>query len=323
MLTDLLITGALALHLMCVNVASAGPIICMWLEWRDGRGDPLGRDTGIYLSAVSLITLVIGVAFGLALGVLLWDDAYAAVLQRFPSRIGYGLIELAFSAVLVAIHAIWWKYQRHTGVLLRGLRCLLLLAAGTNLLYHFPFLFVLIANVASSGDTSTDVLDGEFLQLISASPVLARVTHFVLAAFAVSGIVLIGYALKLRRQDRQSDAQRVAVWGGRIALVPTLLQLLVGLWVTMTLSPTAIRRLMGGDLVATSLLVISLLAALWLMHMLASISFGDVSKKNLIGAMSLMLLVVVLMTGVLRASQQRKRPANAQSPPLTLRHRTS
>lgn len=320
MLIELLITAALAFHLMCVNVASAGPIICIWLEWRDGRGDHLGRETGIYLSAASLVTLVLGVALGLTVGLLLWDDAYSVVLQRFPRRIGYGLIELAFSALLVAVHAVWWRYQRRTGVLLRSLRCLLLLAAGTNLLYHFPFLFVLIANVASSGDTSTEALDGEFLQMISAGPVLARVTHFVLAAFAVSGIVLIGFAMKLRRLDRADDAQRVAIWGGRIALAPTLLQLLVGLWVTMTLSSVAIRRLMGGDLIATSLLIISLLAALWLMHMLASISFGDVSKKNLLGAMGLMLLVVVLMTAVLRASQQRSATGNAQTPRPVLRN---
>ena len=305
MLIELLVTVALGLHLMCVNVASAGPMICLWLEWRDGRGDPLARETGVVLSSASLVTLVLGVAFGLAVGLLLWDDAYATVLQRFPSRIGYGLVELGFSAVLVACHAIWWKYQQRTGALLRGIRYLLLFAAGTNLLYHFPFLFVLIANVANSGDTARDVLDGEFVNMISAGPVLARVTHFILAAFAVSGVLLIGFALRLRRSGREDDAQRVAIWGGRIALAPTLLQLLVGLWVTFTLSPIAIRRLMGGDLLATALLISSLLAALWLMHKLASISFGDASQKNLIGAICLMVAVVLLMTGVLRASQQR------------------
>ena len=47
---DVVITGLLAAHLMCVNVASGGPILGAWLDWLGTRGDEAAAKAAVYLA---------------------------------------------------------------------------------------------------------------------------------------------------------------------------------------------------------------------------------------------------------------------------------
>ena len=77
------------------------------------------------------------------------------------------------------------------------------------------------------------------------------------------------------------------LWGGRVARVPTVLQLVVGMLVLLALPERGRDGLLGGDRVGTLLFGLSIVAAIVLMHRLANIAAGDVQRSNLIMSMAL------------------------------------
>jgi hypothetical protein len=306
-----------ALHLLCVNVSTAGPLVCLWLEWREGRGDELAGRAGRYLAGLSLTLLVLGGVLGLLLGYLLWTPGLREALLRLPSKIYFGVWELVFSLVCMGLHLLWWRAAPSCSRWLRVGRSLLPLLAGTNLLYHFPVLFVVIAQIANSASPAGDVIDASaFRQRMLDGEVLARAAHFTLASFAVTGVALFGFALRIaRRGADESDVNRVAAWGGRIALVTTLLQIPAGIWVLFQVPADVQSRLLGGDLLGAALLALSIVAALMLLHNLAAVAMGDAQRGVLIRSMTMMVLVVVLMTGTLQRSRSNT-GANASVTPF-------
>ncbi|MDP6556938.1 MAG: hypothetical protein QGG71_19870 [Pirellulaceae bacterium] len=329
MLFELLIIIVLALHLMCMNVAAAGPLVCTWLDWRGGRGDPLADRVGRFLCWNSLALFLIGGGFGLLLAYLRWDDAYHEVFHKFPSKITFGMWELIFSFVLVSGSGVLWCYAPGSK-LARGGRILLLFLAGTNLLYHFPFLFAIISRVHSGTFNPPGVVDASmFRGLMMEDSVLPQVVHFSFASFAMVGITMIGFALWCERSwgenetdaaepvDRESpnhdaeniivrvadigeDSQRIVAWGARLALGATLCQIPVGMWFVVKLSPGAQQRVLGGDLVASGLLGVSIVLALGLLHHLSSLALGVPRKKTMTMAMAMVIVLITLMTGVLQ-----------------------
>ena len=298
-MSELLLVPLLAVHLLCVNVASAGPLVAIWLDWRANR-DELAARVGRFLVWISFILLVAGSCFGLLLGFSLWSDSYRSVFELFQRRIYFGFWEILFSLVLMLFCASWWSLVPKSSTVGRSFRSLLQVLAATNLLYHFPFLFVVLSDVANGHTSPKEVIDAaDFRQIIATGSVWIRVVHIWLASFAVTGITLIGFALWYTPRG-DDEAFRASVWGGRIALLPTMLQIPVGLWVLVQLPRAAQQRLLGGDIFGSSLLVVSIVGALGLLHLLAAVAFGDASRKTQSRTVSLMLLVVFLMTVVLK-----------------------
>ena len=296
-LLEVCLTLVLAVHLMCVNVATAGPLVCIWLEWKEAGQDSLAGRLGRFLAWASLALLVAGAGLGLVLGLLLWDDGYRGVLARFPSRIHYGVWELLFSLVLMLLHALWWGWVPRPSAVHRFGRSLLPLLSGTNLMYHFPYLFVILSDVAAGLVKP----ESTFRQLIVDGSVTARVVHFGMAAFAMTGTTMIGWTLWRRRSPLDPvDQSRAAIWGARIALVPTLLQIPIGVWVLSQLPAVPQQRLLGGDVIATGLFTLSVLAAVWLMHQLSAVALGETRRPVLVKIVAAMVIVIFLMTGVLQ-----------------------
>lgn len=320
-LAQLALVFVFAVHLLCVNVASAGPLVCVWLEWCEGRGNALAGEAGRYLARWALWLLLPGGLLGVVIGWLLWDAQYQAVLGQLSSKVFFGVWEVFFSFALMAVQLFWWQKQPQCRPWQRGLRMVLLLLASSNLLYHFPILFAVIEQLATStadADAAEKISGSEFRTFLAQPAILARALHFVLAAIATCGIVLLGYALRMMRHKRDAaDIQRVAAWGGQIALVPTLLQIPVGLWLTFTLPPTAQHAATGGDFAATTLFLLSIMGAFALMQTLAAIAIGDVERGRLIRAIVLLVVVVVLMGGVLQRlramAHARRASANANA----------
>ena len=277
----------------------------MWLEWKEGRGSNVAGVAGRFLAAWSLALLLVGAVFGFGLGVLSWSDEFRVVLERLHSKIFFGYWELVFSLVLMSIHWIWWAYAPKAGWGLRILRMCLPLLSGTNLLYHFSFLFVVISELVRAPQSSGDVIDAAaFREIMMQGAIYTRALHFTLAAIAVSGVMLIVFALCRPQQTAEDDGGNlVARWGASIALLTSLLQIPVGIWVLSELPMVAQTKFLGQDMLASGLLITSIVMAFYLMHQLAAITFGDTEPKTLRRAIGLMFVVILLMTGVLELSQ--------------------
>ncbi len=188
----------------------------------------------------------------------------------------------------------------------RFARSVLAVFASTNLLYHFPPLFVIFSKVSrpevhhSSVATIEEVSSAEFRRLLADPEVLSTSLHFLLASVAVAGMAVLLFGLGRQQKTDNPAAGGLCKLGGRIALAATVLQAPVGFWVFMNLPATAQNRLLGDDLLGTALFVAGVSAAVWLMHLLAVIALGDTRKKSIVQAAFVLLVVIVLMTGTLR-----------------------
>ena len=270
-------------------MASGSPLICAWLEWRGGLVELRASRS---LVSLSIATLVLGGVLGLALGALKGTSDY---WQLWVGPLGYkaawGVLELMFSLVLLIGCWLWAGRQRSAARWPRIARAALLVLAATNLLYHFPFLFIVANRVwmegLPAGHTSIDA--ATFRQLMMAQDTPALAVHVMLASVAVSGLVLAILGLQ------QADSRLIG-WGGRWSLAATLVQLPVGLWILGTMPADLQSRVLGTDGFATALFLISVVATLWLARELASLSMGESSRLAVLRSCAAMLIVVSLMT---------------------------
>jgi hypothetical protein len=283
-----------------MNVAGAGPLVCLWFEWREGHGDRRAGKAGCFLSGASLVLFGVGMILGLVLGWLHWTPAFVRALTQVGSRVHFGVWELVFSAALMGAHWAWWRAAAETGPGRRAVRSLLPLLASTNLLYHFPLLFAVIAQLEAAPDLNAPLSSAEFRAKMADGLVLAQVVHFWLASLAAVGVVLVGYALFLaRRQESHAEYDPPAICGSRLALASTLLQIPVGLWLLSQAPSASQSALFGGDLVTTGLFGASILAAVWLLHQLAAVALGETRESSLLRTLLALVLVVALMSSVL------------------------
>lgn len=301
----------LAVHLVVVNVASGGPFVCIWLAARARRGDLAADLVGRKLARWSLDALSLGVLLGISLAALLWwldERAFFQALARIePRRLAFGGLELLVYYLLMAWYlASWGRWLR-----LRWMHPLIALIAGTNLVYHFPILFTVLAIIAERGETNS--VAQPFVSWLLDPELLARVGHFCLASIAVTGAALLCLA-RTPAVRAEGSADRVATWGAHLMLWPTLLQLPLGLYVLLQLPERSRDALLGGDLWGTCLFAASLLAVMALLHQLGTAVIGQVRADESFKSIALIGLVVLLMVGV---RERSRRPLLHRAAPQT------
>jgi hypothetical protein len=337
-----LLVIVVTMHLLVIGWAVAGPFLGLWLAWRERhRGDSIARAIGKKVLGLSLAALVAAIVLGVAAVALLWKtdrhpyfDAAAQVPVR---RYWFGLVELAFS--LVCLAAAWRLWPTGGGrecARRFWTRSSLMLLAATNLTYHFPPLFSVIGVYCTRPDLWGAGLP--FTTILVDPEVFARTLHHLLASFAIAGSTL-GHLTRI--SDLPEVARdRVAAWGGRIALAAVAGQLLSGTYVLVEMPAASRDRLMGGDLLATLAFAASLLATVALLHSLAVVSLGDVGTRRLATVVVLLVLVVFLMVAARQRTRQlwgnreqgtegvRSQEAGSEvadrgEPPLTFRPKAS
>jgi len=310
----------LGLHLLAMNVASGGPLVGAWLEWREHRKDRLATLAADYLAKSVVHALIAGIVLGLLLGWWSWSSSYQSLwLNRLHFKLVWGVGELVFS-LLIAVGYWRWRLAK-VGMegTRRWLRSGLLVLNGTNLLYHFPSLFLLAGQLMATADIEgADLRGAPFRARIALDGIPAMSVHFGLASIAMAGIVLLGLALRIPKQvageEGETLASRAATWGGMIALGATLLQLPVGLWVLSSSSSALRDQLMGHSPVAAICFLISMPMALWLAQVLAMISMGETQRKEILKAMTAMVVVVLLMTAAHRLGMKGAQAASGAKP---------
>lgn len=288
----------LIVHLLSVNLASAGPLLCIYYERAEGRGNLAAGRAGRSLAKASVIALLLGIATGLIVGVLRWNPEFQDVLKRLSRKVHYGGIEILFSLVLMVWHWRWWRDEKSRG---RVWRYVILLLAGTNLLYHFPTLFAVIAHLRrEAGPAANAITASDFRQLLTDPSVLAEALHVTMACVAVAGTWLIYRSSRLPTAEDQATARPAA----GVALAATVLQLPIGIWLTTVYPAAAQRKLMGGDPLATLCFVASMIGALSLMHHQSVVTFRADSGRSRQMAVALLIIVVALMTMAMTLSRQ-------------------
>jgi len=285
-------------HLLAMNVASAAPLVCVWAEWHGlRRQDATAEALARYLARQSIVQLLAGTLLGaVALGLVWWryPHAFGSSLNGIKtSRYWFAGLELLFSLACMLLYSSLWPTTNRW----RWAHRLLAIAAATNLLYHFPVLFAVINRFGT--DPQLQQAAPTFLTVMLHPECIARVLHFIAASLAVTGIAVMAFGLRLgRTEPSPENADRVMRWGSRIALVPTLLQVPIGLYVLLNLPGTSRDQLLGHDMTATVLFIASLAATLALLQNLAGAALGDTGRTQTVRTMVWLTVVVLLMVAV-------------------------
>jgi len=306
---------------LLVDVAMIGPLLAVWCDWRARReSQPALAELGRRLAWIAVLALVVG---GLLGGILLalryaFDARYFRALAVVPrDRLWFAGAEWLFALVCLVLYAaIWRRWQRA-----RLAHGLVAIAAATNLLIHFPMLFVAVSVIrARPGLLEQPLTRDEYRRLLVDPEVLARVFHLWLAAAAVTGVVAVWLALDNRvfardGKDEQLTLQdRFIKLGGRIAMTAVMLQFPVGLWVAFVMPERARRALLGGDASATLLLLGAVGLAMLLMNLLSALILGERKREMTRRSTVVLIVLMLLMVGVrLRSSEPAVLPAAKQA----------
>ena len=302
-LIQILIVPTLATHLLCMNVCSAGPLIAIWLERRFRRtNDSLAHEIGRRLTRTILVTFFVGIGFGFLLGGLMWISGKRELFDALPAfshKIWWGVWELLAYVFAMVVYLLMWPKAKVSMSRTCFHRFLAIFSA-TNLLYHFPPLFTAMANHRNS-EPGVSLTPADFRQIIFSQEVMSISVHFWLASIAVSGIVVM--MLGRRAALHEPAVKWPVVGGARIALVVTAVQFIVGMWVALKLPPDSQRAVMGGDMIATGCLILSVGLSFDLLNRLSSIAFGEVSDKGVRLAIGNTIAIVLLMSTTLWMAQ--------------------
>jgi hypothetical protein len=322
-LHDLLQIFVTALHLVCVNLATGGPLLALGLYRRALRRDDAAADaTGRRLLRASLHGLYAGLGFG-ALSAWLWWQSHprelASGFNALPfSKFGFGALEFVFSA---ACFEIWLRLWRRRSPRVR-LTWFIGFLGVTNTVYHFPTLFSILSVLTTrSLPEGTTV---RFVSMLADIEVLSRVFHFLLASLAVAGATLCALATTrtptkdaaavaaANSPESPADPYRSLQFRGALwALATTLLQWPVGVAVLLLLPATARDDLLGDQWAATMLFGLSMLSVLMLMHRTAAAVMDRPSPRVVRSILLWLGTTIVLMTAVrhfARESAYGRRP---------------
>lgn len=254
----------LTLHLILAGIAAAGPIVAGVAQWRGARRN----DEGAQRAALKLGRESLHCLFAaMALGFLLW---YLYGLQTGTEfaprgeRLGrlwtidawtfWG--ELSFSAVTLVIAVVLARRGRA----LRWLVPVLLVLAGTNLLYHLPLRFSIFNIVQSRGlDMPEGLTRAIKYQLLSEPQLWARLLHHWGAMFVAAGLAWQW----IRASSKYSSAAASTTSRGAIlVLLGVLTQFATGPWLLFMLPATRQENYLGEQLPAMACLASGIIAAM-------------------------------------------------------------
>ena len=325
--------AVLAVHLLLVDLAMAGPLVAVGLQWRarhkgDAAAGPLARRLAGWSMAAAAVGIGLGLA-ALALTPHVESEAYRQALAKIPaSRWWFVGGELAFYFVCMAAYVGPWQwFQRRP-----RWHALLAILAGTDLMYHFPPLFSVISTLSMRPNDWHEPLNHAlYWKLLLEGQTLTMVLHHWLAGISVAAMAAVvlnmANASKISPAVASPDAPAPGVAtsksAARIALVATLLQLPVGIGVLLSL-PTALENpLLGDDWISTVLFGLSVVLALGLLHHLAMIALGEVRRGAILRTAAIMAATILLMTATLqRARHIAEKPTRETASEAPSHHST-
>lgn len=300
---ELLLVTSMAVHFLALNLACAGPLVCIWFHFFGKDGDLRDR-LGKSLAWLSLAAFVLGMLTG---GVLVFVAPSAGLrdaMGRFPVH-AYKMaaIELVFSFVFMLIYAGCWKPLRRV----RWLHALISLLAASNLLYHFPPMMVILGKLATNPSwTPTPILDRPaFRGLMFCGDVFSLTSHFGLASLAVASVAVLVLLSRLPGGDlEQQPVKQIARKAAGLALLSSVLQIPVGIWVLATTTGVERSALTGGDPLSSLMFVGGLILTFLLLQRLVAVAMGEFDSRSLRRVGVLLVVLILLMTATLRGSRR-------------------
>mgnify|MGYP003974758601 CR=1 FL=1 len=296
------------MHLLVIAVAAAGPLLCIALNAKQlNRKDTLERVTywtlGTTLSRHANVALIVGSVFGLIVAGIVWDDDFHQRCHVLKSRFMYAGIEWVFSCVLLLITHRWWA-KRPDGLRPFLFRSLLIVLATTNLLYHFPIIFMLVHEIPREvvdtlESSGMELNRQQFYEYAFSSSMLARWLHIVVSmlmiSFAYVAVLALRYAHVTSGVARET-AVRTVSWTARHILILLFAQIGFGIMALLTMKNS--QSVMGGDVMVTALFGGGMCLLLLQIQQWTALLSGKIDSRAVARAVTTLIALFSCMTAV-------------------------
>jgi hypothetical protein len=298
----------LSSHLILMGIAAIGPLITVsWDIYHRNKKEDVHRDLVRKFANFSLLSLLLGILTGFAIFGLLMvmrspeisqvqakNTFLSNTITKNISEVISGgssirfWSELGFSAVCLTVAVVLLHYKSKRRILVRLLQFL----SGTNLVYHFPILFVTITQIsfASIGE-ELPYSRAVYSQKLHSSELWGAVIHNWGAMLIAATICLLMIGLRLNKvqakqlnqlsEAKLSFSTPISVGAGMI-LIGIGWQTLSGIFALLQMNDLRQSHFLGDNLYCTGLLVAGVLNAFCSLPSLLELymSAKEISLKN-------------------------------------------
>lgn len=257
----------LTLHLLLAGIAAAGPIIAGVALWQAARRHDLAQQQAAKrLARESLHSLFAA----MGLGFLLWylyRSQTGTTFEPRGNRLGRLWTddawtfwsELGFTGVVLVLALVLMRRQRG----LRWLTPVLLILAGTNILYHLPLRFS-IFNILQSRDIElTEGLTRAIkYQLLGEPQLWSRLVHHWGAMFVAAGLAWQWIRCRVKIDSSKELTATTAKYGALLVMLGVIAQFFSGPWLLFMLPVERQNQYLGDQVTAMACLGTGIFAAL-------------------------------------------------------------
>ncbi len=276
-----------AVHVVGVNVVLGSSILGTIASLDPDR--TFGRGVARFFAEVNTWAISLTITFGIApllfLQVLHGRLFYSATVLIAPAWLG--LLLLLMAAYYLTYGA---KYRLRAGkgaAVHFGLSAILFLAVAA--------IQVVVHLLSVQPDRWEGVLASPWTALADRA-FLPRFLHFVLAGITLAGILLAWVAVRrVPAEDALAAASARALFGVKIALLATVLQLVDGLWLTISVPREVLLGLMRGGAATMLPLTLGIAAGFGLLVFLARVRDPIADRTSVRRSLELFGLAMVLM----------------------------
>jgi hypothetical protein len=277
-----------AVHVVGVNVVLGSSILGTFAALDRDRafGRPVARlFAEVNTWAISL-TITFGIAPLLFLQVLYGRLFYSATVILAPAWLGLLLLLLAAYYLTYAA-----KFRLRAG---KGAALPLALSA---LLFLAVAAIQVVVHLLSIQPGRWDAALASPWAALADRAFLPRFLHFALAGVTLAAILLAGLAVRrpLAEEAERAVAAARASWGVKLALLATLLQLVVGLWLTISVPRDVLLGLMRGGAATMAPFTLGIAAGFGLLVFLARVRDPFADRSSVRRSLELFGLAMLLM----------------------------
>jgi len=282
-LLQILLVFTFILHIVAMNLLAGGTTIMAIAHWK-GKSNPFFAALGARLSKALPVTMSLTITLGIApllFVQVLYGQAFytASILMAWPWLLVVALVLLAYYGLyLVQFRPDW-------------------LGRWVTPIAWVSAIFILVVGLLYTHNATLNLAPEKWAQMYAQSAaglhlnwseptLIPRYLHFMVAAFAVTGLGIMLLSLLYRSSD-SSWADEAKRFGARLFIGATIVQLAVGLWFLFSLPNSFMQSFIGGNTVHTIIL--------WAGVLLAVLAMLVVNRSAL-GAVALTILAIALMS---------------------------
>ena len=279
------------LHIVVMNFMFGGGLIAVWTRFFGQKNDKdqrLFKDIVPKIPSLLAATVTLGIAPLLFVQVLYGQFLYtSSIIMAWPWFLVLVLLVLAY----YGFYIVSFNKDKKS----RSIGWLMLISVFFIFLVGFFYSnnFTLMNTPSSWAAKYFHDPSGWNLNL-SETTLIPRFLHFLVASIAIGSFLLI--IIGLFRWKREQDYARfLIVRGGKWFMYATMVQFLVGIWFLISLPRELMLQFMGGNMLGTVSLLISILGGLASIFVMSNGIRNEYPRKPAIWAMGITGIVVVFM----------------------------